>query len=154
MLTEQETREIGEKVALYGEKRGAVVEALKTVQKYRRWVDDQSVLDIAVLLELTVEEVDGVATCYDRIYRQSVGRHVILICDNVSCWLNGQPTLLAWLEMKLGIGLGQTTGDGRFTLLPAPCLGACDRAPALMIDDDLYGDLTPERVGELLNRYD
>jgi len=154
MLTEQEIREIGEKTALYGQKRGAVIEALKIVQKYRRWIDEQSINDIAALLDLTVDEVDGVATCYDRIYRRPVGRHVILVCDNVSCWLTGHPDILRKLELTLGIGLGETTGDGRFTLLPSPCLGACERSPAIMIDHDLHGNLTPEIVGELLNRYE
>jgi len=154
MLTEQEICDIEEKAAVYSQKRGAVIEALKIVQKNRRWIDEQSIHDIAALLGLTLEEVDGVATCYDRIYRRPVGRHVILVCDSVSCWLSGYPEILRILETTLGIELGETTGDGRFTLLPSPCLGACERAPAIMIDHELHGELTPETLVELLGRYE
>jgi NADH-quinone oxidoreductase subunit E len=87
------------------------------------------------------------------IFRRPVGRHVILLCDSVSCWIMGANPLRAQLGALLGIGPGATTADGRFTLLPCACLGACDRAPALMIDDDLHVDLTPEKIAELLERY-
>ena len=156
MLREQEIREIQEQAAIYSsqQRSAAVIDALQIVQKSRRWVDDQSIHDIAALLQLTVDEVDGVATCYDRIYRRPVGRHVILVCDSVSCWLSDYPGIMQTLEMTLGIGLGETTNDSRFTLLPVACLGACERAPAIMIDHDLHGNLTSEKLGELLNQYE
>jgi len=83
-----------------------------------------------------------------------VGQHVILICDSVSCWIMGYEDLLAHLVDRLGIGLGETTADGKFTLLPVSCLGTCDHAPALLIDDELYRDLTRERIDQVLKRFD
>ena len=153
MLTEQEQQAIAEELRHYPQPRAAVSEALKIVQRHRGWVSDESVRDIAAALSLTPDEVDSVATCYSMIFRRPVGRHVILLCDSVSCWIMGANPLQAQLSAVLGIGPGETTADGRFTLLPCACLGACDRAPALMIDDDLHVDLTPEKIGELLGRY-
>jgi NADH-quinone oxidoreductase subunit E len=78
---------------------------------------------------------------------------VISICDSVSCYATGYDDILAHLRQKLGVALGGTTADGRFTLLPAACLGLCEMAPAMMIDGDVHGKLTPARVDEILARY-
>ena len=108
---------------------------------------------MAALIGISAAELEGVATFYSLIFRQPVGRHVIKLCDSISCYLTGYDALRAALEQQLGIGYGQTTPDQRFTLLPVCCLGACDRGPALMIDDDLHGDVAPGAVAELLAAY-
>ena len=149
MLTDEERREIEEELRHYTQKRGASIEALKIVQRHRGWVSDE-IHDIAEMLEMSVDELDNVATFYSLIFRRPVGRHVILICDSVSCYVTGYETLRDYLGKKLGIGLGETTADGRFTLLPAACLGACDLAPVMMIDDVLYGNLTPGKIDDLI----
>jgi NADH-quinone oxidoreductase subunit E len=154
MLTPDEKQAIEAELAHYDQKRGVVPEALKIVQRARRWVSGQSVGDIAEFLGLTSEEVDHVATFYSLIFRQPVGRHVILLCDSVSCYIMGYGPLAEHLSRRLGITWGQTTADGRFTLLPVACLGACDHAPAMMIDDDLHGDLTATKVDEVLAKYE
>ncbi|HWU39650.1 MAG TPA: NADH-quinone oxidoreductase subunit NuoE [Candidatus Acidoferrum sp.] len=154
MLTEQEQGEIATELRHYPEKRAACIEALKIVQRHRRWVSDESLRDIAAFLEMTPEELDGVATFYNLVFRRPVGRHVILICDSISCWIMGYDRLLSRLEERLKIQPGDTTADGRFTLLPIVCLGTCDHAPALMIDEDLYQDLAPEALDGILERYE
>jgi len=78
---------------------------------------------------------------------------VILVCDSVTCWIMGYETIQEHLSKRLGVALGQTTADGRFTLLPIQCLGACDRAPAMMIDDELFTDLGPQEIENILERY-
>lgn len=153
MLPDEITREIEEELHHYPQKRGACIEALKIVQRHRGWVSDESLHDIAVLLEMTAEELDSVATFYNLIFRKPVGKHVILICDSVSCWIMGAPRLREHLTEHLGITLGETSRDGQFTLLPIPCLGTCDHAPALMIDDDLHRDLHPEKIDAILRQY-
>ncbi|MEJ2634525.1 MAG: NADH-quinone oxidoreductase subunit NuoE [Calditrichia bacterium] len=153
MLTKDEISEIDEHLKLYPHKRAACIEALKIVQKHRRWISDESLQDLAIYLDMTAEELDSVATFYNLVFRKPVGRHVILICDSVSCWILGYEQLLSHLNEKLGIKLGETTSDDRFTLLPIPCLGTCDHAPALMIDDDLHRDLTPEKLDKILEEY-
>jgi len=99
------------------------------------------------------EEVDGVATFYSRIYRKPVGKNVILLCDSVSCMIMGYESLYEYISGKLGIRFGETTPDNRFTLLPNSCLGDCDHAPALMINNDHFNKLTVERIDELLAKY-
>ncbi len=154
MLSDEERREIEAEVAIYAQKRAACIEALKVVQQHRGWVSDEAIEDLADLLEMSPAELDGVATFYNLIFRKPVGRHVILICDSVSCWIMGYDNLLGHLRSRLGVDLGETTTDGRFTLLPSVCLGACDHAPVMMVDDDLHLDLTAERVDEILARYE
>ena len=154
MLTDRERNEIEKHLALYAHKRAGCIEAMMTVQRHRGWVSDEAVDDLAELLEMTAEELDGVATFHNLIFRQPVGRHVILICDSVSCWIMGYDNLLDHLRSRLGIDLKETTEDGRFTLLPSVCLGACDRAPVMMIDGALFGDLTKERIDEILAGYE
>lgn len=153
MLTSDETTEILEELSHYEHKQAACVEALLVVQRHRGWVPDEALQDVAAMLDMSTEELDGVATFYNLIFRRPVGRHVILVCDTVSCWVMGYEEILAQLGQRLGIGLGQTTADGRFTLLTIPCLGACDRAPAMMIDDDLHGPVQAEALDEILARY-
>jgi NADH-quinone oxidoreductase subunit E len=153
MLSAEEREEIRAELPHYELASALAVEALKIVQRHRGWVDDEAVGEIADFLGLSADEVDSVATFYNLIFRKPVGRHVILLCDSVSCWIMGYEEILGALSASLGIGFGQTTADGRFTLLPVVCLGACDRAPALMIDDDLYGPVNPEILDQILAIY-
>jgi NADH-quinone oxidoreductase subunit E len=154
MLSDQERSEIEAEVALHDQKRAAGIHALTIVQQHRGWVNDEALRDIAALLDMSTAELDSVATFYNLIFRQAVGRHVILMCDSVSCWIMGYERLREHLSARLGIHLGETTADGRFTLLPVVCLGACDHAPALMIDKNLHHDLTPDKLDEILKQYD
>lgn len=153
MLTREEIREIEAELAHYRDKRAACTDTLKIVQRRHGWVSDEHLQEVARLLDLSPDELDGVATFYNLIFRRPVGRHVILVCDSVSCWIMGYEQLLGQLKARLGIEPGQTTSDGRFTLLPVPCLGHCDRAPALMVDDDIHTDLDAARLDEVLERY-
>jgi NADH-quinone oxidoreductase subunit E len=153
MLTEEEKKEILEEIKQYPYPAVACIDALKIVQYHRGWVSDESVKDIALVLNISNEEVDSVATFYSRIYRKPVGRNVILICDSVSCMIMGNESIYECISKKLGISFGGTTTDGRFTLLPISCLGDCDHAPAMMINNDHFNILTIEIIDELLNRY-
>jgi NADH-quinone oxidoreductase subunit E len=153
MLSDEEIREIEAELPHYPRRQAVAPEALMVIQRHRGWVDDQAVRDVAELLAMTPEEVESVATFYSLIYRQPVGRHVIGLCDSISCWVMGYENVLDYLSGKLGIAPGETTPDGRFTLLPVCCLGACDLAPAMKVDADLHGHLTPEKVDEILERY-
>ncbi|MCX7047899.1 MAG: NADH-quinone oxidoreductase subunit NuoE [Candidatus Sumerlaeota bacterium] len=153
MLSEEEKKEIDEEIATLPQKRAACLGALKAVQKHRGWVSDEGIRDIAEYLELTPDEVDSLATYFSLIFRHPVGRHVILMCKSVSCWIMGYETIQDYFKKRLGIDFGQTTPDGRFTLLPVVCLGACYRAPAVMIDDDLHGPVTEQTLDRILERY-
>ena len=154
MLTAEEKQEIAAEMALYEQRRAVAPEALKIVQRHRGWVSDEGLCDVAEFLQMTPAEVDGIATFYNLIFRKPVGRHVIFLCDSVSCWIMGYHGIREYLTSTLGIALGETTPDHRFTLLPIACLGACDQAPAMMVDGELYVLLTPAKVNEILARYE
>ena len=144
-------------LAAHGETpRSACIEALKYVQSRHGWVDDAQLAAIAPLLGMSAAELDSVATFYNLIFRKPVGQHVIFLCDSVSCWIMGRERVGAKLHQRLGISQGETTADGAYTLLPIVCLGHCDHAPAMLIDETLYGDVdeaqldaifSPERHG-------
>lgn len=153
MLTKEEIIEIDRHIEEYPYKKAACIEAMKLVQVKRGWISDESLKDIADYLEMTIDELDSIATFYNMIFRKPVGRHVILICDSVSCFILGYESILKYLSEKLGIKLGETTLDNRFTLLTKPCLGTCDHAPAMMIDNDLHRDLTAEKIDKILEKY-
>ncbi len=153
MLTHEERREIAEEVQKGGHWGAASLEALKIVQRHRGWVSDEVLRDTAELLEMTPDELDNVATFFSLIFRRPVGKHVILLCDSVSCWVTGYNAVREHLTERLGIGMGQTTADGLFTLLPVACLGLCDRAPAMMIDEKAYGNLNPDEIDRILAAY-
>ena len=156
MLSPAELKEIEHELSHYEQPSAATIEALKIVQKHRGWVSDEAVKDIAAKLKTSAADVDSVATFYNLIFRKPVGRHVIFHCDSVSCHIMGADALRAKLQAKLGIKPGQTTPDNRFTLLPIVCLGTCDRAPAMLVDQDLHRDLediSEQSLGELLDGY-
>jgi NADH-quinone oxidoreductase subunit E len=153
MLTELEKKEITSEISLAMDKKAAIIDVLRVVQKHRGWVPDEAVEEIALLLDMTPAEVDSVATFYSLIFRKPVGRHVILLCDSMSCWLTGSEEIKNHLMEQLGIVMGETTPDGNFTLLPSACLGLCEEAPAMMIDEKIYTRLTPAVIDGILKRY-
>jgi NADH-quinone oxidoreductase subunit E len=153
MLSAEERQEIESTMHHYPNKRAVCIEALKAIQRHRGWVSDEGLVDAAEFLDMTRDELESVATFYNLIYRRPVGRHVILLCDSVSCWIMGCERLREHLASRLGIGFGQTSADDRFTLLPNVCLGACDHAPTMMIDEDLHRDLDAADLDSILGRY-
>ena len=153
MLSEQDRKELGEIIDHGETSRAACVDALNWVQRKYGWVSDEHVDELARLLAMSSEELDSVATFYNLVFRRKVGRHVILVCDSISCWIVGSEDVFARLKAALGIDPGQTSQDDEFTLLPVPCLGACHRAPAMMVDDDLHVNLTGEKIAQILDQY-
>ena len=154
MLSKHEKEEINEEIKLLPYPQAACIDALKIVQHHRGWISDEAVKDIAEELGMPAEEVDSIATFYSRIYRKPVGRNIILICESISCMVMGYESLYNYISKKLGIEFGETTSDQRFTLLPNSCLGDCDHAPAMMINNDHYNKLTIEKIDEILQKYE
>ncbi len=127
----------------------ARVDALKIVQEHRGWVSDESLRAIARQLGMSADELEGIATFYNLIYRHPVGERVILLCNSISCWIKGCDQLQVGIRQRLGIDFGQTTADQRFTLLPITCLGACDKAPVLMLGEALHENVTEDTLNTL-----
>jgi NADH-quinone oxidoreductase subunit E len=153
MLSESEKQQIDHEAQAYPDRRAVGIDALLTVQRERGWISDETLQDVAAYLGISPDALEGVATFYSLIHRRPVGRHVIRLCDSVSCWLCGCGEILVRLRQELGIDLGQTSADGRFTLLPNVCLGRCEYAPVMLIDDDAHNDLTAHKLDAILARY-
>ena len=153
-LSESEIAAIEEECAHLPDRQSAAIDALMIVQEHRGWVSDASLFAIARLLGMSAEALDAVATFYNRIYRQPVGRHVVMLCDSVSCYIMGADHLAEQVKAHLGIDFGETTPDDRFTLLPIPCLGACDRAPTMLVGEELILDVQGDRLDEIFGRFE
>jgi NADH-quinone oxidoreductase subunit E len=152
-LTSEEIHEIEHEKTHYPYAQAVGLEALKIVQKYQGWVSDESLLAVAEYLDIPPDDLEGVATFFNLIYRRPVGKHVILFCDSVACWMLGCDSLKEHLGKALGIDYGQTTVDNLFTLIPVPCLGDCDKAPTMMVGNDHYRNLTPEKIDQIIADY-
>jgi len=153
MLTVEERQEIEAELTRYPTRQAVCIDAMKIVQRHRGWVSDESIRDIGELLEMSPADLDGVATFYNLIFRKPVGRHVVMLCNSVSCWIMGYERMREHLISRLGIQFGETTPDNRFTLLPIVCLGACDHAPAMLVDNELHTDLNADRIDRVLEAY-
>jgi len=152
-LTSEELQLINLELSHVPQKSGAAIDALKIVQAKRGWVSDECLIAIAKLLEMSAEELEGIATFYNLIFRRPVGDKVILFCDSVSCWLCGCENQKHKLSEILKIDYGETTKDNQFTLLPVPCLGACDKAPVMMVGDDLFTNLNSSKLEHIIADY-
>ena len=151
-LSLAEIQEINAEMSHYEDKTAVSIEALKIVQKHRRWVSDECLVAVAELLELSPAQLEGVATFYNLIYRQPVGKTVIHYCNSVTCWMLGAEQVRERLCQHLNVGLGEMSADGEYTILPIVCLGACDHAPVVMMGDELRLDITENAVNEILGR--
>jgi len=150
LLPQQQIDNFKAKAAAIAHPHELIVDLLRAIQAHHGWVPDDGVLLTAETLGVLPIEVEEVATFYDKIFRREVGRRVIHVCDSVCCWATGAEMIAGHLQKSLGIGLGETTADGLFTLLPTCCLGACGDAPAMMIGLTTYGHLTPEKIDRIL----
>ncbi|QWV93511.1 NADH-quinone oxidoreductase subunit NuoE [Geomonas oryzisoli] len=130
--------------------REAAVDVMKELQAHYGWLTDEAVAEAAALLGLSPLQVEELATFYEMIYRRPVGKKVIHVCDSISCWCADCDKIIQHLKDKLGVGLGGTTADGMFTLLPCCCMGMCGDSPAMSVGGVPYGRLTPELVDEIL----
>ncbi len=153
MLSAEEKTELSELIGHGETKRSACIDAMNWVQRRHGWVSDEHLTELAGLLDMSAEELDSVATFYSLIFRRQVGRHVILVCDSISCWICGTDGVLGHLREQLGTCPGETSADGEFTLLTVPCLGFCHRAPCMMVDDNLHVNLNAEKIASVLERY-
>ena len=153
MITDEEKRLIEANLPLYETKSASAVEGMRVIQDSRGWVSDDALADLAELLGVSAGELDSLATFYSMIFRRPVGRHVIMVCSSVCCWILGSEQIVDYLRERLDVDLGGTSSDGRFTLLPVVCIGSCDHAPAMLVDWQLHGDLTPDKVDSVLAAY-
>jgi NADH-quinone oxidoreductase subunit E len=150
MFSDQIQAELEDIRGRYPYAKAAMVPVLQVVQREKGWLDEESQKWVAEFLDVTPMEVWEVATFYPMLYHQPVGKHVIHVCRTLSCDACGGRELFRHLEQKLGIGRGQTTDDGRFTLKSAECLASCGTAPVMLVDGERHENLTAEKVDQIL----
>ena len=133
-------------------KRSAILGALYLAQEQQGYLTANAMRHIAPILDMTPAEVDDVATYYVMFYKERVGKYVLQVCRTLSCALAGAERVTESLSGKLGIKVGETDASGQFTLLEFECLGACDRAPVVMVNNELWHEkATPESCGKLVD---
>ena len=132
--------------------REMAIDVMVALQNHYGYLSDEAMQEAAGLLGMTPTELEELATFYEFIYREPVGKYIIHVCDGIVCWMNGHQSVLDYLCQKLGIRQGETTPDGRFTVLPVCCIGYCDRSPAMLINRQVYGPLTPEKIDQILQK--
>jgi NADH-quinone oxidoreductase subunit E len=137
-------------VARYPEKRSALIPILHDVQAEVGHLSPEAVEWVAKYLELSPADVMSVASFYDMLHLEPVGRHMIYVCQNLTCALLGAEKLIRHLEAKLGIRMGETTSDGKITLKRMECLASCGTAPSIQVDGIYHHHVTPEKLDALL----
>jgi NADH-quinone oxidoreductase subunit E len=152
MLSEDHLRRLEALKQRYPHPQAVLLPALWMWQEEHGWISEEGMRAIAGLLGLDPHHVYGVVTFYTMFNRQPVGRHKLELCTNVSCMLRGSDRLLRHLEQRLGIRVGETTPDGRFTLAEAECLGSCGTAPAMQVGDRYYESLDTAKVDQILDQ--
>ncbi len=150
MITEELRRKLKKIVKEAHNPREALVDVIMECQRRTHWLKDDHIKEIAEITGISPLQIDELTTFYNLMFRKPVGRRVILICDSISCTMMGSDSLIRYLCEKLKIEVGGTTPDGIFTLLPICCLGNCGEAPAMLLGDKLYGNLTPEKIDAIL----
>lgn len=149
MLNQDTIKAILELQKRYPEKRSALIPALHLAQMEQGYLPREIQEEVAVLFEIDLNEVQGVVTFYDMFFEKPVGKHVIHLCKNVSCMLRGVDHLLEQICQKLQVNPREVSADGEFTVIPSECLGACDRAPMMLLDDAVVGPVKEEEVDTL-----
>ena len=150
MLQDKYKDEIEQILSRYPVKRSALIPLLYVAQRDKGYVSEEAMTEIAALLKLTPPQVYETITFYTMFNLKPVGKFHIQVCKSLMCALVGSDTVIGWIKSKLGIGPGETTTDGLFTLSAVECLASCGTAPMMQINDDYYERLTEERLDKIL----
>ena len=151
MLPTPLKQKLEEDIARVEHPREMAIDVINALQEHYGYFSDEALAQAADLLNLSPMELEELATFYTFIYREPVGKYVIHVCDSLICWMENGENLMAHLKDRLGIGVGETSADGLFTLLPVCCIGYCDRAPAILVNRKVHGPLTVESLDRLID---
>ncbi|MEI7828654.1 MAG: NAD(P)H-dependent oxidoreductase subunit E [Prolixibacteraceae bacterium] len=138
---------------LHGRTRESLLPILQGVVEFDNYLSQKSMVEISKVLDLPAAEVYGTATFYSFLEHRKMGKFIIRVCKTISCSMKGKNQIVLAIKEMLKIDIGQTTQDGRFSLVETNCLGWCHKAPAMVINHEVYTELTPEKVREILSEY-
>jgi NADH:ubiquinone oxidoreductase subunit E len=137
----------------HGMDRNALLPILQSIVKEKRHLSEETLVQIAKSLDISSAAVYGTASFYSFLDTAPKGKNIIRVCKTIVCDMSGKDEIMATFEKTLGIKFGETTGDKKFTLLTTNCLGWCANGPAMLINDEVYTDLTPDKVREIIKSY-
>ena len=137
----------------YGRERSSLLPILQGVVEQEKYLSEYSLTEIARELNLPAADVYGTATFYSFLEYKKMGRYIIRLCKTITCSMKGENQILLTIQDLLKIKVGETTPDGNFSLLQTNCLGFCHKAPAMLINNEVYNELTPEKVRDILTSY-
>ncbi len=151
MFSEEELKQVEELKSHYPTNLSAVMGVLHMYQDKYGHISDEGITYVANLLEVPEENVLGVVTFYEMYHQHKTGKYKLQVCTNVSCMLRGSDMVLQTIKDKIGIGIGEMTDDGLFSVHEAECLGSCGTAPMMSVNKDYHENLTPETINELID---
>jgi NADH:ubiquinone oxidoreductase subunit E len=153
-LIEKIDKDLSEVFEKYGtDTKAALMPVLQEINYKYGNLSEYMIMRIAEAFDMSATEIYGTATFYHFLRTKSVGTYVISLCKTVSCDMKGKDRIVKVLENELGVKIGQTTADGKFTLEYTSCIGMCDQSPAMLINGKVYSSLTPEKVVDILKEY-
>jgi NADH-quinone oxidoreductase E subunit len=151
MLSDAACQKIQELIAKYPKKRSALIPSLQLAQEEAGRLSSETLCEIARLFDLTPNEVNEVVGFYTMFYQKPMGKYVIQVCTNISCMLCNAEEIVAHLTRRLGIKIGETSADNRYTLLEVECLGSCGTSPVIQINEEYHEELTPDKLDRILD---
>jgi len=137
----------------HGRTMESLLPILQGIVSYEQHISEDAMVEVARELNISAAQVYGTATFYSFLHTKPLGKYVIRVCKTITCMMHGKNQIIKELESVLKIRLGETSHDGKFTLLETNCLGQCHKGPAMLVNDEPYTQLTPERVREILMKY-
>lgn len=153
-VPEELAEHLSEHCTHYANRRVGLIWVMQQLQAYYGgWLPNRAIYEASKIVGVAAPEVEGVATFFNWFFREPVGRKIIVSCDSISCYLAGADKNVEQIEKKFGIKMGETTADGEYTLLPVVCLGNCDKAPCMMVGDDLHSNLSAEKIDAIFETY-
>ena len=144
---------VKEQAEIHGRERNSLMAILQHVVQKERFLSEEAMTAIAKELDISTADVYGTASFYTFLDTKPRGKNIIRVCKTITCHMKGKDEIIATLEEILSVKLGETTSDGRFSLLQANCLGWCHKGPVMLINDEIYPEITPEKVSEVINDY-
>jgi NADH-quinone oxidoreductase subunit E len=147
------TESVREKVGKHGKTRDALLPVLQDIVAEQNYLSDLAMVEVAKQMNISAADVFGTATFYSFLTHRPMGEYVIRVCKTISCSMKGKHEVLSTIEETLKIKLGETSADRKFSLLETNCIGWCHKAPAMLINDEPYTELTPKKVTEVLREY-
>jgi len=137
----------------HGRKRESLLPVMQGLVQREKYLSEYSMIEIAREMDLPAAEVYGTATFYSFLETKPIGKYIIRVCKTITCSMKGKNQILLAIKDMLKIDVGETTTDKKFTLLETNCLGWCHKAPALLINDEVYTEVTPEKIRDILSDY-